>query len=190
MAIATGTITRNLRGAVGDLIFRNYNGKTVVSPRPVYKNESNTPARKQARGQFRDATWFARTAMSNVKLKAYYTQKAKQLKLPNAYTAAITDYLRKAKVTAFTRSSFSPKKDAVINIMVEKGRFLTNKITATLCNEHGEILSEKSLLADARKNVFKFTLDGTYPDCTFIKITTDEPSNPSYTVKVSDFRAV
>ncbi len=30
--------------------------------------------------------------------KAYYKQRAKALKLPNAYTAAITDYMRKPKV--------------------------------------------------------------------------------------------
>src|SRR6187551_2812823 len=120
MAVATGIINRNLRGAVGDLIFRNYNGKTVVSVRPVYKNETNTPARKQARGRFRDATDFATNAMESVKLKLYYTQKAKQLHLPNAYTAAITDYLRKAGVKALTRSSFSPKKGTVVNIVIIK----------------------------------------------------------------------
>lgn len=91
MAKATSQLHRGFTGAIGDLIFRNYNGKTIVSLRPVYKNETNTEARKQARGRFRDATQHASHAMDNPKLKAYYTQKARQLKVPNAYTAAITD---------------------------------------------------------------------------------------------------
>lgn len=192
MAIATGSITRGLRGVFGDFLFRNYNGKTVVSPRPVYKNETNTPARKQARGNFRAATYFARAAMNNVKLKAYYTQKAKQLKLPNAYTAAITDYLRKAKVTAFTRSSFSPKKGAVININVDKKAFRVNNIKAMLCSENGDSLPTQNLqAAGAPKGIFKYTLQDDLPDCTLLKITTDEPGvNTSHTIKVSEFRLV
>lgn len=189
MAITTGAITRNLRGAFGDFIFRNYNGKTVVSPRPVYKNETNTPARKQARAQFQEATYFARNAMSNVKLKAYYTQKARQLKLPNAYTAAITDYLRKAKVMAFTRSSFSPKKETVIQILVEKPPFKVSNMKIIICNREGEILTQQNLAVfDEKKNVFRYKLPDDYPDCTLLRITTDEPRTPSYTINVNEFR--
>lgn len=192
MAIATGTITRNLRGAFGDFLFRNYNGKTVVSPLPVYKNETNTPARKQARGNFREATYFARTAMRNAKLQAYYAQKAKQLKLPNAYTAAITDYLRKAKVTAFTRSSFSPKKGAVININIDKKAFKVNNIKVLLCKENGDSLPVQNLQAvNVQKGLFKYTLHDDLPDCALLKITTDEPrDNTLYSIKTSEFRVV
>ena len=190
MAITTGTLTRNLRGTVGDLIFRNYNGKTVVSPRPVYKNESNTPGRKQARGHFREATWFARIAMRDAKQKLYYKQKAKQLKLPNAYTAAITDYLRKAKVLVSTRSSFSPKKGAAINIIVSKA-FKVDKANAILLNEKGDILSQQSLpVVNAQKNAFKYTFTDNFPDCVALKIVTGEPCSMAYTVNVSEFIVV
>jgi len=191
MAIATGTITRDLRGAFGDFIFRNYNGKTVVSPRPVYKNQSNTPARQQARWHFKDATRFALTAMKNAKSKAYYTQKARQLKLPNAYTAAITDYLRKAKVTAFTRSSFSPRKNALINVVVNKGVFKINNVKLMLCNEHGEVLTQESLaLTDAKSNLFQYKLPDDYRDCALLRIATEEVHANTYNIKLSEFRVV
>lgn len=190
MAITTGTLTRNLRGSVGDLIFRNYNGKTVVSPRPVYKNESNTPARKQARGHFRDATWFARVAMRDARQKLYYQQKAKQLKLPNAYTAAITDYLRKAKVLASTRSSFSPKKGAVVNIIVSKA-FKVEKANAILLDKKGHILSQQDLtVTNAQKNAFKYTFSDDFPDCVTLKIVTSEPCGTAYNINVSEFIVV
>src|ERR1700760_1944957 len=95
MASATSPLHRGFRGGTGDFIFRNYNGKTVVSLRPVYRNETNTEARRKARDHFREATFFAQHAMESVEKKSYYAQKARQLKLPNAYTAAITDYLRR-----------------------------------------------------------------------------------------------
>src|SRR6201989_2341143 len=114
MAIATSTLHRGFKGATGDFLFRTYNGKTIVSPRPVYRNETNTEARRIARDRFREATFFASDAMQRMKEKVYYTQKARQLKLPNAYTAAITDYLRKARARAVTRSSFAARKGDVL----------------------------------------------------------------------------
>jgi len=190
MAIATGTITKGLSGTVGDLIFRNYNGKTVVSPRPIYKNETNTPARKLARGNFREATYFARDAMRDAKQKSYYLQKAKQLKLPNAYTAAITDYLRKAKLTASTRSSFTRKKGVVINILVNKA-FKVDSINAMLLNQRGDILAQQKLpVVDVKQNAFKYTLPDDLPDCASLKIVTNEPRNTAYTLNVSDFFVV
>src|SRR6478736_4089505 len=143
--IATGSLHRGFKGAIGDLVFRNYYGKTVVSIRPVYKNETNTEARRIARGRFFDATQYASNAMEDPKQKVYYKQKAKQLKLPNAYTAALTDYLRKAKAAAVKPSSFAAKKGNVIHIKVTKGVFKINRITAKLYNHDGKILSEQQL---------------------------------------------
>jgi hypothetical protein len=129
--------------------------------------------------------------MASVKLKLYYAQKARQLKLPNAYTAAITDYLRKAKVKAFTRSAFAPKKGTVVNIMIHKRAFRTGGIKAILCNQKGDVLAEQSLaVVDAEHNHFQFTLPDDFPDCAFFKIITDEPGNKSYTVEISEFIVV
>jgi hypothetical protein len=186
MAIATGMLQKGLRGAVGDLIFRNYNGKTVVSVRPVYKNETKTEARRKARGRFRDATDYAIYAMEIVKLKSYYKQKARQLKLPNAYTAAITDYLRKAKVIVSRRSSFAAKKGDVMYISVTKSVFRINNIRGLLCNAKGEVLTEQTLtITDAEKG-FELHLKDDVPDYASLKIITDEPVNTEYVIKASE----
>ena len=156
MAIARSPLHRNISGAIGDLIFRNYNGKTVVSLRPVYKNETNTEARRKSRGRFRDATDFASIAMEDPKKKAYYQQKARQLKLPNAYTAAITDFLRKARVKVVTRSSFAAKQGDEIKIKVTKKAYEVKKITAILYNAQGEVLSEQRLTRMYHEKMFTF----------------------------------
>ncbi|MBT1706433.1 hypothetical protein [Chryseosolibacter indicus] len=187
MAISTSQLHRNLRGALGDLIFRNYNGKTVVSMRPKYKNETNTEARRQARGKFREATFFASHAMMDKKLKAYYMQKARQLKLPNAYTAAITDYLRKAKAGAVKPSSFAAKKGDTVMLLLSKGVFKIRKIKAILFNHDGEVLSEQHLTKAEGKNGFEFTFTDDFPDYAGFRIITDEPGKNEYTIYASDF---
>jgi hypothetical protein len=161
MAISSSMLHRGFSGTIGDLIYRNYNGKTVVSLRPFYKNETNTEAQDGA-GKFREATNFASKAMADEKLKAYYMQKAKQLKLPNAYTAAITDFLRKAKVRAVTRSTFSGKKNDSIIIKVNKGVFMVCSMKVSLCDSAGKILAEQTLTRFAKG--FTFVLPDDFPD--------------------------
>ncbi|WP_276374402.1 hypothetical protein [Chryseolinea sp. H1M3-3] len=188
MAEATSTLHKNIRGAVGDLIFRNYNGKTIVSARPVYKNETNTEARRQARARFSDAALFASHAMQNPKQKAYYQQKARQLKLPNAYTAAITDYLRKAKATVITPSSFSARKGDIIVIRVSKSVFKIASIKVMACDQQGKVLSEQALTGTQDQKIFHFTFAEDFPDFDKLKITTDEPGDQEYTIHRSAFR--
>jgi len=47
---------------------------------------------------FRKASQWAKTILLEPDKKAYYQKKAYKLKLPNAYTAAIADYMRSVKV--------------------------------------------------------------------------------------------
>ena len=182
--LATSQLHRGFTGALGDLIFRNYNGKTVVSIRPVYKNETNTEARRKARGRFRDATDYASNAMEDRRQKVYYTQKARQLKLPNAYTAAITDYLRKAKAGVIKPSPFAAKKGDVLKIKMSKGVFKISHITARLYNNAGTILSEQSLALGSAGSLFHFKFTDDFPDYAGFRITTDEPCQNEYTIKV------
>jgi len=84
----------------GSLMFRTIRGKTFMSalPRkPDKKKESE--AQRGTRTTFRKAAEWAQCILLNPEKKAYYLQRAKKLNLPNAYTAAITDYMRKPKVT-------------------------------------------------------------------------------------------
>jgi hypothetical protein len=186
MAIATSMLHRSFKGAVGDFIFRTYNGKTVVSLRPVYKNETNTEARLKARNRFKEASVYASSAMESVKQKAYYTQKARQLKLPNAYTAAITDYLRKAKVGAVTRSAFAAKKGEVIKITVSKSVFKINQVRVVACSATGTVLADQLLTKSSSENIFKLSLTDDWPGFASLKITTDEPEHNEYTIAASN----
>jgi hypothetical protein len=187
MAIATSSLHRGFRGATGDFLFRNYNGKTVVSLRPVYRNETNTEARRKARDLFRETTFYAHDAMERVKERSYYEQKAKQLKLPNAYTAAITDYLRKAKARALTRSSFAAKKGDVIYIRMSKSVFRVNRLLVRSCNAEGSTLAEQVLCSMNDRNLFRLSLADDLPGFASLMIATDEPGEKvTYVVRLEE----
>lgn len=98
MAKILGNIlAHGLRGKVGDtLIFRVLRGKTVVSVaagKPDKKKE--TPRQRHTRETFREASCQAKLLLLDPEKKQYYQERARVLKLPNAYTAAVKEMMKK-----------------------------------------------------------------------------------------------
>lgn len=54
------------------------------------------------------ASQWAQGVLLDPEKKAYYARRAKALKLPNAYTAALTDYMRKPRLTAANSYHYTP----------------------------------------------------------------------------------
>lgn len=95
--VVNNDLTRGLRGRVGKLfVFRTFHGKTVVSRAPRKPDPlKQSTAQRQTRTTFRDAAaWAVRTLMDPTQ-KQYFTQLAKNEDLPNAYTAAVREYMRR-----------------------------------------------------------------------------------------------
>ena len=124
--VATNVLMNGLRGRIGDsLVLKTMRGKTFVSTvarMPDKKKES--VAQRNTRVSFRQATEWAQMILLDAGQKAYYQQRAKKFKLPNAYTAAITDYMRKPKVMK------SQHRDKVI-YTVSKPGFVLKQVRVT-----------------------------------------------------------
>ncbi len=98
------TLKKNLflQGASGmlgsQLVYRNLNGQTIVSSRPVRRGEGSE-AQKRNNMRFRYATSFAKHAIANEVLGPIYEAAAAGItRVRNAYTLAVTDYLRAPEI--------------------------------------------------------------------------------------------
>jgi hypothetical protein len=132
------TITNNIlidgmSGKFGDaLVFRTMRGKTFVSAparKPNIREES--AAQRNTRVTFREAAHWAQAILLNPEKKAYYLQRARKLKLPNAYTAAITDYMRKPKVVKLQNRD-------TITYSVSKRGFTLKEVKVEFGETHGK----------------------------------------------------
>ncbi|MBT1704830.1 hypothetical protein [Chryseosolibacter indicus] len=88
-------LTEGLSGRFGSkFIFKQLRGKTIVARRskPTTKESA---LQRDNRERFRKATAYAKAMMLIAERKAYYWEMARELKLPNGYTAAIADYMRR-----------------------------------------------------------------------------------------------
>ena len=143
-------IVNGLSGMLGQsIVFRSYNGRTFISNRPQ-------PSRKQSEGQktnrskFRMASHWAQVILQDPERKTYYQKKAKELKLPNAYTAAITDYMRKPRLKK------TPREDGSMMCQVSKKDFELKNVEVVLIKTG---MTEKRTLEKNKQNKYVFILN-------------------------------
>lgn len=89
-------LTQGLRGRVGkSLVFKKISGRTFATRRACKPDKTKaTVAQRRTRTNFKMAIDWARRTVNDPVRKEYYKQRARELGLTNAYTAAITDYMR------------------------------------------------------------------------------------------------
>ncbi|MEO5977943.1 MAG: hypothetical protein ABIS36_07325 [Chryseolinea sp.] len=89
--VKNNPLLHGVSGKIGEMIIRQYNGKTVVSKRPEKSNVS-TQSQREKRNRFSEASRYARTHMNNPELKAMYETGMTEKKR-SPYLVATTDFL-------------------------------------------------------------------------------------------------
>lgn len=143
MAVVTNNIfTQGLTGTIGgDMVFRTLRGKTVVSMRPPEEGVREASEQQRAtRLNFKRATVYAKAAMLDPQRKSYYQRRARKLKLPNAYTAAITDYMRKPKLERVDTKRYKGRPGDAVVVSIMKRGFSIVSVEVTFHDAEGEVI--------------------------------------------------
>lgn len=134
--ISNNIVTEGFRGMIGNqLVFRQVRGKTIVSNKPKAPRYQSA-LQKDNRIRFRHAAEYAKAVMKDPQKKAYYQAKARKQDLPNAYTAALTDYMRKPVVKAVQR-----KRNRITVKAVKKG-FAIGEVAVMVRDAQGKIVAK------------------------------------------------
>lgn len=139
MIIRDNPLMKNVSGTLGRTVYcRQMYGQTVMCNMPRKPDKSKASAAQQAtRFAFQNASRYAKAAMQDPERKAYYRRKAGQLKLPNAYTAALTDYMRKGRVESVNRKKYTGKVGGEIKMVVRKKDFPARAVEICLSTIDG-----------------------------------------------------
>ncbi len=116
MATSNNEVLKGLSGRVGNLLFRQRNSKTIVSPMPMPSGKRGTPAQRMMRKEFgMAAKLVSHTLKQDPELKAHY----QQLAGPNgsAYRRALAAWLE----GSFTKQPkhTPPVKEKYMSITVQ-----------------------------------------------------------------------
>ena len=175
MATVTfNAITKGFAGSLGNLVFRQVYGKTIVTGKPRMPRKQSEQQR-QNRLKFKHASAWAKSTVSNPEKKAYYTRMAKKLKLPNAYTAAISDYMRKGDIKEIDTRFYKGKAGDIIRIKTHKKDFVVNTVKLTLYDDAGNVI--ESANATAKNGYFLYKASTTLPEKIPVKLHVSLPDH-------------
>jgi hypothetical protein len=135
--------TQGISGMIaGQMIFKRWNGKTYVCKSPR-KPSKQSKLQQENRTKFRRATAFAKMMMKDPAKKAEYKEIAEHLMLPNAYTAAVTDYMRKPEILEV---EVEEREAMEVKVMARKKGFEIQEVEVVFLNSNGKIIRENKCL--------------------------------------------
>lgn len=130
---------RGLRGSVGDqfVIRKTRKGKTIIANKPMFdENRTFTTAQMAQQEEFRKASIYAKTAMS----QPVYQQKAAQEDM-SAYNAAMADYFGKPKILEIDASNWVGEPGQVIRVQAKDDTQVAS-VQITIRHQNGTIFEE------------------------------------------------
>lgn len=168
--IDNNNILSAMRGRVGNLVFRRVGDKTIVSQRPVRKNETQSPRQIANRAKFAAASRYAKEALKNPHILKRYEVIAREAELSNAYTAALRDFLRPLQITGISVESTTPKcftRSLVSRVTGLEKVHLTIRIHVTdphtvqnidvqLLKQKGDVVEKGVAVYDEEEGAFMF----------------------------------
>jgi hypothetical protein len=144
--LETNYLIEGMHGKLGrGLILRTVRGKVIASTKAQPSKKLQSEGQRETRLRFKEATVFAKAMMLTPEKKEFYRRKAKKLKLPNAYTAAITDFMRKPVIEMQTKS-YTGKAGEIIKFSATRKSFGTDAIKVIIKGRDGSVLAEGDAL--------------------------------------------
>jgi hypothetical protein len=90
--LSKNPILKGLSGRVGDFIFKQFRGRTIIAIRPKERTVVPSPLQKQNCNRFKEATQCAKTLLSDPEKREAFARKHKGCR--TLYQAAVGYYLR------------------------------------------------------------------------------------------------
>jgi hypothetical protein len=128
-------ILSQLRGSIGDVVFKQYGDRIVVSKKPDLSGHEPTPAQKAQRERFRQATRYAREAMADPAARAVYEKLARPQKKP-PHTLAVGDWLNAPIVESIELRKYDGAAGSEIAVAARDDVRVV-AVTVTLAEEGG-----------------------------------------------------
>ena len=105
MKVKLNPAFEQMSGALGDLVFREVNGKTIVSRKPV-TSDVITEAQATHRERFRLAAAYGKFAMANSATREIYDNVSEQKGIP-AFALTVADFLNLPSVDQVDMSAYN-----------------------------------------------------------------------------------
>ncbi|MBT1705632.1 hypothetical protein [Chryseosolibacter indicus] len=139
-------LTEGLSGKFGrKFVFKQLRGKTIVA-RTSKPTTKESALQRENRNRFKKASAYAKAMMLIPEKKTYYWVMAKELKFPNAYTAALSDYMRKPVIEE--TNVVTEDSTLVVKVRAIKKDYRMKAIKVVALGQDNAIIEEAETVKD------------------------------------------
>ena len=131
-------VLEQMRGQIGDLVFKRYGDDVVVARKPEPASGEATPAQQATREHFRQAALYGKLVMADPATKPLYDAAAKAKGKP-VFSLAVADFFHAPEVNEVDLSAYSGAVGDEIIIQAWDDFGVTG-VEMTLTNPAGDLL--------------------------------------------------
>ena len=173
-------ITEGYSGRFGNLIFRRWGKKTVISMVPDYSHRKWSKAQKENRKRFRDAMAYSRKALSDPEMRKYYRKHA--MGMQTVWNVAVADYMKKPEIRKVDLSGYRGRKGDTIRINAHDN-YRIAAVIVTILNAQGFEVESGLAVAAPGKGCRIYKVMSRIPDWENGRIVVRVTDSPGNTVK-------
>jgi hypothetical protein len=137
MAISfNNAITSEYSGRVGDIVFRNYGGKSVMAKRPDCSKVVRSAKQLEINDRFAKAVKYGQYVIKNPELSKYYKKKRPDL---TPYNAGISDYQSRPVIERVDVGGYQGLPGNVVTVLVWD-KWNIEGVDMVIFNASGEVI--------------------------------------------------
>jgi hypothetical protein len=135
-------ILEQVRGQVGDLVFRRYGDEVVIARKPDMSDQEFTPAQLQVQERFRQAALYGKMVMADPDTKALYEEKAEAEGKP-VFSLTIADFFNAPSVEEIDLSGYGGAVDDEIVVRADDD-FDVEAVDVSIVDDQGDLIESGS----------------------------------------------
>lgn len=182
--VSEGSIYHGLSGKMGNVVFRQVNGKTIACAAPVRSSrKSGTASQKKNEKAFLKNVAYAKKIMQMPHLKKQYAEAAGSSQ--TAYNRAFSDAAHPPCVHDIEFFEVTPEGNTIISISAEDD-FRVDKVLVSIFSAGQELMEEGNAVIDDWGMRWRYETAIPFPEltgCTIKAVAIDLPGNKGVLIK-------
>ena len=172
-------VLEQMRGKVGDLVFREFEGETVLSRTPDRSGVATTEAQLAAQERFRQAALYGKMVVADPTTKAIYEEAAKAKGQP-VFSLMVADFFNAPSVDEIDLSGYAGQVGDVIVIRAHDD-FEVTAVNVALTREDGSAIeSGAATETPAKSGQWLYTATAAVPTGTAVRIVVTAKDRPGH----------
>ncbi len=187
--VKTNPIIEQVRGKIGNLVFRRYGDTTIVSSAPVQDKKNVSEAQAATRQRFREAALYGKMVMADAEKKVIYEEAAKATGKP-VFCLTIADFFNAPAVDEVDMSGYTGKAGDLIRIRAHDD-FDVVGVSVAIANSEGQSLeSGEAVETPAKSGIWIYTATQAVATGTTVRIAVTATDRPGGKGKAQQEKAV